>query len=124
MHNEKRGHKNGWDKSKLVSRYTTVGPSSAPHRAMLRAMGLTDEDIAKPLVGVATCWNEAAPCNIKLSEIAQSVKKGVKEATSKQLQVAVLSSAVFRRAGGRASPGSATRSNSRVVRLHWHLSGN
>ncbi|MGN7438298.1 MAG: dihydroxy-acid dehydratase [Alcanivorax sp.] len=69
-----------WDKSKLVSRYTTEGPDSAPHRAMLRAMGLTDEDIAKPLVGVATCWNEAAPCNIKLADIAQFVKKGVKDA--------------------------------------------
>lgn len=69
-----------WDKSKLVSRYVTVGPKSAPHRAMLRAMGLSDEDIAKPLVGVATCWNEAAPCNINLGKFAQNVKKGVKEA--------------------------------------------
>src|SRR5688572_929088 len=80
MFNSKRGHKKGWDKSRLVSRYVTVGAKSAPHRAMLRAMGLGDEDIAKPLVGVATCWNEAAPCNIKLAEQAQSVKKGVKEA--------------------------------------------
>jgi dihydroxy-acid dehydratase len=47
---------------------------------MLRAMGLTDEDIARPLVGVATCWNEAAPCNIKLADQAQAVKKGVKAA--------------------------------------------
>ncbi len=78
MTDEKRSHVNGWDKDKLVSRYTTVGPESAPHRSMLRAMGLTDEDIAKPLVGVATCWNESAPCNIKLADIAQSVKVGVK----------------------------------------------
>ena len=80
MFNEKRVHSNGWDKSKLVSRYVTEGPDAAPRRAMLRAMGLTDEDIAKPLVGVATCWNEAAPCNIKLAEQAQFVKAGVKEA--------------------------------------------
>ena len=80
MFNKKRGHTDGWDKDKLVSRYVTVGPESAPHRAMLRAMKLTDEDIAKPLVGVATCWNEAAPCNINLSTFARSVKKGVKEA--------------------------------------------
>ncbi len=83
MSEKDRSHPNAdkgeWDKSKLVSRYTTQGPDSAPHSAMLRAMGLTDEDIAKPLVGVATCWNEAAPCNIKLSDIAQSVKKGVTE---------------------------------------------
>ena len=78
--NEKRAHPEGWDKSKLVSRHVTEGPDAAPRRAMLRAMGLTDEDIAKPLVGVATCWNEAAPCNIKLAEQAQFVKKGVKEA--------------------------------------------
>lgn len=77
--NSKRAHPNGWDKTKLVSRYTTVGPESAPHRSMLRAMGLTDEDIAKPLVGVASCWNEAAPCNIKLADIAQAVKTGVKD---------------------------------------------
>ena len=80
MSDSDKSHPTEWDKSKLVSRYTTEGPDSAPHRAMLRAMGLTDEDIAKPLVGVATCWNEAAPCNIKLADIAQFVKKGVKDA--------------------------------------------
>lgn len=69
-----------WNKEKLPSRHVTVGPKSAPHRAMLYAMGLTEEDVAKPLVGVATCWNEAAPCNIALSRQAQAVKKGVKEA--------------------------------------------
>ena len=46
-----------WDKSKLPSRHVTVGPESAPHRAMLYAMGLTEEEINQPLVGVATCWN-------------------------------------------------------------------
>jgi len=80
MYDKKRGHPEGWDKDKLVSRYVTEGASSAPRRAMLRAMGLTDEDIAKPLVGVATCWNEAAPCNIKLADQAQFVKKGVSAA--------------------------------------------
>ncbi len=66
-----------WDKSKLVSRYVTEGPKSAPHRAYYYAMGLTEEEIHQPLVGVATCWNEAAPCNIALSRQAQAVKKGV-----------------------------------------------
>lgn len=66
-----------WDKSKLVSRYVTEGPESAPHRAYYYAMGLTEEEIHQPLVGVATCWNEAAPCNIALSRQAQAVKKGV-----------------------------------------------
>jgi dihydroxy-acid dehydratase len=69
-----------WDKSRLPSRHTTIGPERAPHRSYYYAMGLTQEDIAKPFVGVATCWNEAAPCNIALSRQAQSVKVGVKEA--------------------------------------------
>ena len=71
-------YQNGkWDKTHLVSRYVTEGPKSAPHRAYYYAMGLTEEQIAQPLVGVATCWNEAAPCNIALSRQAQAVKKGV-----------------------------------------------
>src|SRR5271169_4801681 len=69
-----------WDKSKLPSRHVTVGPSRAPHRSYYHAMGLTEEQIAQPFVGVATCWNEAAPCNIALSRQAQSVKAGVNEA--------------------------------------------
>lgn len=66
-----------FDKSKLPSRHTTVGPKRAPHRSYLYAMGLTEEEIAQPLVGVASCWNEAAPCNISLMHQAQFVKKGV-----------------------------------------------
>jgi dihydroxy-acid dehydratase len=65
------------DKSRLPSRHVTVGPERAPHRAFLYSMGLTDEQIAQPLVGVATTWNEAAPCNIALSRQAQAAKKGV-----------------------------------------------
>ena len=80
MFNKDRAHPNGWDKSKLVSRYVTEGAKSAPHRAYYYAMGMTEEEIHQPLVGVATCWNEAAPCNIALSRQAQAVKKGVSEA--------------------------------------------
>jgi dihydroxy-acid dehydratase len=69
-----------WDKSRLPSRHVTVGPDRAPHRSYYYAMGLTEEEINQPFVGVATCWNEAAPCNIALSRQAQSVKRGVKEA--------------------------------------------
>ncbi|MDX1819885.1 MAG: dihydroxy-acid dehydratase [Paracoccaceae bacterium] len=68
------------DKSKLPSRYVTEGPARAPHRSYLYAMGLNDEEIHQPLVGVATCWNEAAPCNIALNRQAQAVKMGVKQA--------------------------------------------
>lgn len=69
-----------FDKSKLVSRHVTEGPARAPHRSYFYAMGLTDAEIHRPFVGVATCWNEAAPCNIALNRQAQAVKLGVKEA--------------------------------------------
>jgi dihydroxy-acid dehydratase len=68
-----------WDKSHMPSRHVTVGPGRAPHRSYYYAMGLTEAEIDQPFVGVATCWNEAAPCNIALSRQAQSVKKGVAE---------------------------------------------
>lgn len=68
------------DKSKLPSRHVTEGPARAPHRSYLYAMGLTKGQIHQPLVGVASCWNEAAPCNISLMRQAQAVKKGVSAA--------------------------------------------
>lgn len=67
------------DKSKLPSRHVTEGPERAPHRSFYYAMGLTEDEIHQPFVGVATCWNEAAPCNIALMRQAQAVKKGVVE---------------------------------------------
>ena len=65
-----------FDKSRLPSRHVTEGPERAPHRSYLYAMGLTTQQIHQPLVGVATAWNEAAPCNISLMRQAQAVKKG------------------------------------------------
>jgi len=67
-----------FDKSKLPSRHVSVGDTSAPHRAFYYAMGMSEEDIARPLVGVVTTWNEAAPCNIALARQAQVAKQGVK----------------------------------------------
>ena len=64
-------------KSRLPSRHATEGAERAPHRAFYYAMGLTQEQIHQPFVGVATCWNEAAPCNIALMRQAQAVKLGV-----------------------------------------------
>jgi dihydroxy-acid dehydratase len=64
-------------KSRLPSRHATEGAERAPHRAFYYAMGLTSEQIHQPFVGVATCWNEAAPCNIALMRQAQAVKMGV-----------------------------------------------
>ncbi len=68
-----------FDKSKLPSRHTTVGPDRAPHRSFYYAMDLKKSDIAKPFVGVVSTWNEAAPCNIALMRQAQSAKKGVSD---------------------------------------------
>src|SRR6201995_4674562 len=68
-----------FDKSRLPSRHVTEGPSRAPHRSYFYAMGLTEEEIHQPFVGVASCCNDAAPCNIALMRQAQSAKAGVKE---------------------------------------------
>ena len=68
-----------FDKSKLPSRHVTEGPAKAPQRAFFYAMGLSTEQINRPMVGVATCWNETAPCNIALMRQAQAVKAGVDE---------------------------------------------
>ena len=69
-----------FDKSKLPSRHSSVGPERAPHRSYYYAMGLSRDDIARPFVGVVTTWNEAAPCNIALGRQAQAVKRGVAKA--------------------------------------------
>jgi dihydroxy-acid dehydratase len=69
-----------FDKTKLPSRHVTEGPERAPHRSYYYAMGLTEAEIHQPFVGVASCWNESAPCNIALMRQAQSAKRGVKEA--------------------------------------------
>ena len=68
-----------FNKNKLPSRHVSIGPERAPHRSYYYAMGMNEEDINKPFVGVVSTWNEAAPCNIALMRQAQSVKKGVIE---------------------------------------------
>ncbi len=70
-----------FNKKKLPSRHTSLGPEKAPHRSFYYAMNLTRKDVSKPFVGVVSTWNEAAPCNIALMRQAQSVKKGVKDAS-------------------------------------------
>lgn len=67
-------------KQNLPSRHVSQGPARAPHRSYYYAMGMTEHEIDQPFVGVATCWNEAAPCNIALNRQAQAVKLGVKSA--------------------------------------------
>ncbi|CAN7630321.1 dihydroxy-acid dehydratase [Caulobacter sp. LjRoot300] len=69
-----------WDKSQLPSRHVTEGPARAPHRSYYYAMGLGTREIAQPFVGVASCWNEAAPCNTALMRQAHAASQGVKAA--------------------------------------------
>lgn len=64
---------------KLPSRKTLDGPSRSPHRAMYKAMGLKDDDLNKPIIGVSSTSNEATPCNIHLGKLAQFSKKGVSD---------------------------------------------
>lgn len=65
---------------KLYSIALTEGPSRAPARAMLRAVGFTPEDLAKPIIGIANTWTEIGPCNFHLRSIAEAVKQGIREA--------------------------------------------
>src|SRR3989338_8736914 len=62
---------------KLQSKTVTSGPERAPHRAMLKAMGLKDKEIGQPFIGVASTWNEATPCNITLHDQAENIKKSI-----------------------------------------------
>jgi dihydroxy-acid dehydratase len=62
------------------SRDVTEGPQRAPARAMLRAVGMGDDDFRKPLIGVASSWNEVTPCNLHLDTLADRAKEGVREA--------------------------------------------
>src|SRR5690606_37573478 len=65
---------------RLPSRAIVAGRDRAPARAMLRAVGLTDEDFEKPIIGIANTWAETTPCNYHLRDLAEHVKQGVREA--------------------------------------------
>ncbi len=69
-----------FDKSKLPSRHVSVGPERAPHRSYYYAMGLTEEQIARPFVGVVSAGNDSAPCNTTLDHQADIARKGVEDA--------------------------------------------
>ena len=68
---------NLFDKSKLPSRHVSVGPERAPHRSYYYAMGLTEAEIARPFVGIASAGNDSAPCNTLLDEQADAARAGV-----------------------------------------------
>ena len=65
------------NKLKIQSQEVTEGPERAPARAMMKAMGLNDTDLGKPLIGVSSTWNEATPCNMHLDKLAHKASEGV-----------------------------------------------
>jgi dihydroxy-acid dehydratase len=74
------------DPAKRHSHAITDGPDRAGARSMLKGVGFTDEDLAKPLIGVATTWIETMPCNLNQRELAQDVKRGIREAGGTPLE--------------------------------------
>jgi dihydroxy-acid dehydratase len=74
------------DPAKRVSAAITDGPDRAGARSMLKAVGFTDDDLAKPLIGVATTWIETMPCNLNQRDLAQDVKRGIREAGGTPLE--------------------------------------
>src|ERR671935_1375351 len=74
-----------------VSRKLTEGPDRAPARAMLKAIGFTSEDLARPLVAVAHTWTETMPCNFHLRSLAQRVKEGIRAAGATPMEFNTIS---------------------------------
>ena len=70
----------------LPSRAIVEGPDRAPARAMLRAVGLGDDDFGRPLIGIANTWTETTPCNAHLRQVSEWVKEGVREAGGTPLE--------------------------------------
>ena len=68
-----------FDKNRLPSRHVSVGPERAPHRSYYYAMGLTEEEIARPFVALASAWNDSAPCNTTLDAQADAARRGVEQ---------------------------------------------
>jgi dihydroxy-acid dehydratase len=94
------------DHMKQRSRAITEGRNQAPARAMLKGIGFTDEDLSRPLVGIANTWIETMPCNIHLRELAARVKEGVREAGGTPMEfntIAISDGVVMGTEGMRAS---------------------
>ena len=79
------------NKMKPRSGLVTDGMERAPARGMLRAVGMKDEDFAKPQIGIASSWNEITPCNLSLDRLAKASKKGVIEAGGFPMQFGTIS---------------------------------
>ena len=85
-------------------------------------MGMDEEDIAQPFIGVATCWNEAAPCNISLNRQAQAVKLGVKAAngTPREFTTITVTDGIAMGHEGMRSSLASREANNRIVAMTPH----
>jgi dihydroxy-acid dehydratase len=81
---------NGWD-LKHRSREVTVGIERTPNRTYFRATGLSEEDLKKPLIGIANTWTEISPCQLNLRELARFVKEGIRAAGGTPLEFGTIS---------------------------------
>src|ERR671922_2417689 len=79
------------DPAKRRSAAITDGPDRAPARAMLKGTGFSDEDLSRPLIGVATTWIETMPCNLNQRDLAQEVKRGIRDAGGTPLEFNTIS---------------------------------
>jgi len=70
----------------MISDQIKTGPHRAPARAMLKATGLSEQDIARPLIGVVNTWSEVTPCNLHLRKLAEPLKRGVREAAGTPIE--------------------------------------
>ena len=108
------------DPGKRHSHLLTDGPDRAGARAMLKAVGFTDDDLAKPIVGVATTWIETMPCNLNQRRLAEFVKEGIRAAGGTPMEfntVAVSDGVSMGTEGMKASLVSAARSSPNSIEL-------
>src|SRR5438128_2158577 len=110
------------ERPKLKSRAVYEGYTRAPARAYLRAMGLTDEDIAKPFVGVVSAWNETSPCNVHLNRFAGLAKEGVKAAggTPREFTTIAVTEGIACQPRGDRRLNRADDARPRLRRARWH----
>ena len=108
---------------KHKSNALTEGPSRAPARAMLKAVGFSDADLHKPLVGIANTWTEIGPCNFHLRRLAAKVKEGVREAggTPMEFNTVAVSDGITMAPKACAPRSSAARSS--PTRSSWSCAG-
>src|SRR5215510_8472359 len=75
----------------LTSRTLLEGPDRAGARAMFKAIGLTDDDLNKPIIGIANTWTEVGPCNFHLRRLAAKIREGIKAAGGTPLEFNTIS---------------------------------